>query len=370
MARRGDYYGSYADAGRRQRHQVGLMTLLDAVMVVVSVVVALFFVILLFVPKFSPETMGFFAGLGLYALYIYMAMLILVLYWLARWRVINAAFMGLLLGIGLFSLPAYYRMEIDRQHLVKYPRSFKLLSYDMDNFSMEGDCEGFDSLSHFIFREMPNIVTLQNAYRADSIDSLLQIKRFKQMPYTSQRRNNALAIYSRYPFARKHSVDSLQNMIWCDIVAENDTIRIYNMSLHINNYAVDSLSGDPIIPERTVGERMQMWGEQSSYRMREIEALMPYITSSPYPCVVAGSLNDIPFTYVYHTLADELVDAYVEKGHGYSHTYRGYEDKLRMDYVFVSESIEVLSYEVLYDADMALHYPLFVRFNEKNKQKK
>lgn len=369
MARRGDYYGSYADAGKRQRRSVGLMTLIDAVVVVVSVVVIFFFVALLLVSKFLPETMGMFAALGLYSLYLYVAMLILVLYWVARWRLINAAVMGVVLVVGMFSLPSYYKMEIDKQHLTKYPRSFKLLSYNMDEFSLEDKKEGLDSLRNFIFREMPNIVTLQNAYEVDSIDSLLRVKRFKQMTYTSKRGNEALAIYSRYPFAKRHEVDSLHNMIWCDIVAEDDTIRIYNISLHIDNYATDSV-GERVVPERTIGERMQAWSEQSDFRVKEMDSLMPYITSSPYPSVVAGSLNDIPFTYVYHTLADELVDAYVEKGHGYSHTYRGYEDKLRMDYVFVSETIEVLSYEVLYDADMALHYPLFVRFNEKDKHKK
>ena len=101
MARRGDYYGSYADAGKRQRRSVGLMTLIDAVVVVVSVVVIFFFVALLIVSKFSPETMGMFAALGLYSLYLYVAMLILVLYWVARWRLINAAVMGVVLVVGM-----------------------------------------------------------------------------------------------------------------------------------------------------------------------------------------------------------------------------------------------------------------------------
>ena len=369
MARRGEYYGSYADAGRRQRRRVGLMTLLDAVLLVVSVVVMLFFVALLVVSHLSPETAGMFAALGLYSLYLYVAMLILVLYWLARWRLVNVAVMGVVLVVGLFSLPSYYKMEIDKQHKTKDPRSFKLLSYNMDEFSLQEDEVGFDSLRSFVFREMPNIVTLQNAYQVDSVDSLLRVKRFKQMEYTKKRGNEALAIYSRYPFAKRHAVDSLQNMIWCDIVADDDTIRIYNVLLHMDNYEVDARSGERIVPERIIGERMKAWSEQSSYRVKEMDSLMPYITSSPYPCVVAGSLNDIPFTFVYNKLAGSLVDAYVEKGHGYSHTYSGYEEGLRLDYVFVSESIEVLSYEVLYDVDMALHYPLFVRFNEKDKHK-
>lgn len=370
MGSKGEYYGNFAGSSRRRRRSIGVMTLLDAALLVVSIVLLVCFVTLLLVPRFTPEQMGMFAALGLYSLYLYMAMLIMVLYWVVRWRLINATIMGLVLFVGLFSLPSYYKIEIDKQHPTKYPRSFKLLTYNLDEYNLEGRERGFDSLCSFVFRELPNIVTLQNAYDADSIDSVLLIKRFKQMPYTKHRRNEALAIYSRYPFAKNSSVDSLQNIIWSDIVAEDDTIRIFNLSLHINNYPVDSLTGERIIPSCTVGERMKRWSVQSKQRAKQIEELLPYIESSPYPYVIAGSINDIPSTFVYRRIAAGRLDAYVEKGFGYSHTYRGYDEGVRLDYVFLSPDVEVLSYEVLYDVDLSLHYPIFVRFNYESQQKK
>lgn len=366
---RNDYYGGYSSSRKPSNRKSGISLLFDAFFLVVSLIVAGLFIVLLIAPTIAPASIGAFAALGLYSLYLYVAMLTLTLYWLVRWRLINATCMGLLLIVGLFFISPYYKLEIRKQHSTKYPRSFKLLSYNLDQIDIEGHRRGYDSLREFIFREMPNIVTLQEAYKVDSLDSLLQLKRFTQMPYTAKRKDESMAIYSRYPFVKKHSVDSLDNIIWCDIVAEDDTIRIYNVSLHLDNAPIDSLTGQRVYREKNVSQRMTEWSSNSNVRANQLRAILPYINSSPYPYVVAGSLNDVPFTYVYNQLADSRQDAYVEKGYGYSYTYRGFYDNVRLDYAFLSPKIEVLSYQVLESANMAMHYPIFVRFSYESQKK-
>lgn len=364
-----EYYGGFSSPNRTSKRKSGISLLVDAFFFLASIIVAGLFIFLLVAPKLAPSSIGAFAAIGLYSLYLYVAMLTLTLYWLVRWRLINATVMGTILIVGLFFISPYYKLEIRKQHAEKYPRSFKLLSYNLERADIEAHRRGYDSLREFIFVQMPNIVTLQEAYKVDSLDSLLQLKRFTQMPYTTKRKDNSMAIYSRYPFVKNHSVDSLPNVIWCDIIAEDDTIRIYNISLHLDNVPIDSLTGERIYHRKNVSQRMAEWSRNSSVRAEQLKTILPYINSSPYPYVVAGSLNDVPLTYVYNLMADNRQDAYVEKGYGYSYTYRGFYDDIRLDYAFLSPKIEVLSYQVIEAADMAMHYPIFVRFNYESQKK-
>ena len=63
---------------------------------------------------------------------------------------------------------------------------------------------------------------------------------------------------------------------------------------------------------------------------------------------------------VYRTMADGLTDAFRACGRGYSHTFRGFYDALRIDYVLVSPQLEPLTYEVP-DEALSDHLPVIVR---------
>lgn len=365
-----DYYGSYASSGKPKNRKLGISLLFDAFFLILSIAVAGLFVCLLLSTFISPEALGAFSAIGLYALYLYMAMTALVLYWIVRWRLINASFMAVLLIVGLFFISPFYKLEISKQHPQKFPRSFKLMSYNLRQMDIEQHRVGYDSLRSFLVRENPNIVVLQEAFVVDSIDTLLMSRRFSRMPYTKKRRDTSMAIYSRYNFAKGHEVDSLPNIIWADIIAGDDTVRIFNISLHLDNAEIDSLTGKPIYHEQNISQRMQSWSENSRQRVEQARSIQPYLKACPYPYVVVGSINDIAFSYAYNLLSDGLQDAYVEKGFGFSYTYRGFEDMQRLDYALVSPKLEVLSYEVLEHVDMAEHYPLFVRFDYESNKKK
>ena len=55
-----------------------------------------------------------------------------------------------------------------------------------------------------------------------------------------------------------------------------------------------------------------------------------------------------------------LDDAFSRCGEGYSHTYRGFFDLLRIDFVFASSDLELLSYEVP-EIGASDHFPVLVR---------
>lgn len=77
--------------------------------------------------------------------------------------------------------------------------------------------------------------------------------------------------------------------------------------------------------------------------------------------IVCGDFNDTPMSYVYRKMARGMNDAFAECGEGYSYTYRGFFDMLRIDYVLASPDLQMLSYEVPH-LGCSDHYPVAVRF--------
>jgi endonuclease/exonuclease/phosphatase family metal-dependent hydrolase len=87
--------------------------------------------------------------------------------------------------------------------------------------------------------------------------------------------------------------------------------------------------------------------ENNILRAAQVDTLAQMIAVSPYPTIVCGDFNDTPVSYTYRSMARNLRDAFRWAGRGYSHTYRGFFDMLRIDYVMCSDEFEPLSYEVI-----------------------
>jgi hypothetical protein len=172
------------------------------------------------------------------------------------------------------------------------------------------------------------------------------------------RHNLSPAIYSRYPIISASRIDTLKNYVWADIVIKKDknnedTIRVFNNHLHstairrddneyIENH--DFLEGDSVGKMRSMVNRLT---DNNRIRAEQADTLASLVAASPYPVIVCGDFNDTPVSYTYRTIARKLNDSYRKVGRGYSHTYRGFFDMLRIDYILFSDEFEPLSYEVV-----------------------
>ena len=166
-----------------------------------------------------------------------------------------------------------------------------------------------------------------------------------------------LAIYSRFPILRsghfnfEHSTNS---MLWADVVLHRrDTIRIFNNHLQTTeiNASDQHFITTPEIMQAEADEvktRIRNIARKlrNNYRIRATQAdsLAVIIGESPYPVVVCGDFNDTPMSYVYHTVRGDLTDAFSEKAAGSIHTYQGFFNLFRIDYLFHSRSLRTLSY--------------------------
>lgn len=87
--------------------------------------------------------------------------------------------------------------------------------------------------------------------------------------------------------------------------------------------------------------------ENNKLRASQVDTISRMIAASPYPAIVCGDFNDVPVSNSYRRMSRRLRDSFRDQGRGYSHTYRGFFDMLRIDYVLASKEFTTLSYDVI-----------------------
>ncbi len=360
----GDYYkSSYTSSGGRRRNQRSATGLIIDIFVgVITLVVVALFLTTLFVPSLDPRQHGEVSTLGLVAPIIYAMQAALTLYWIVRWRPFIAVVMVFVSLLGVFQLSLFYKLELRRVYSEpnlkpRYDKkALKVMSYNVRSFIDDNRERQLDSIVKIIKAVNPDILCLQEMGFSDIADSLLEP--LKPMPHSLSRVNLSPVIYSRYPIIKASRMDTLKNFVWADIVIKKDknnedTIRVFNNHLHStairrddSNYIENHeyLEGDSLGKVHSMVKRLT---ENNRVRAEQADTLAALVAASPYPVIVCGDFNDTPVSYTYRTVARKLNDPYRKVGRGYSHTYRGFFDMLRIDYIFYSDEFEALSYEVV-----------------------
>lgn len=348
------YSGNYSSRNKQQRSAFGL--LFDTLMMVITIPIMLLFVASLFVPLVNPNSAGIFSILGLVAPFVYGAMLLVTLYWILRWRWIAVPLI-LLAVIGSFSLSSFYRPELKRFYEKSYPSSaVKVLTYNARSFINDNGQRCLDSVAEMIRVIRPDVICFQEMGFSHKMDSILKHEQLKYspLPKSLSRVDLSPAIYSRHPIVAAERIDSMKNFVWADVVIRKDTLRLFNLHLHttairrdegqyIENHQYLEEEGD-IDKLRSMASRLS---ENNKLRSTQADTIATIIASSPYPVIVCGDFNDTPVSYTYRRVSRKLKDAFREAGRGYSYTYRGFFDMLRIDYVLYDKRFTALGYDVI-----------------------
>ena len=359
-----DYYKtSYTSSGGRRRNQRSAAGLfVDILVGVVTLVVVALFITTLFVPTLDPRECGEISTLGLVAPFIYVIQTLLMFYWIVRWRPFVAVPMIIISLMGVFQLSLFYKLELRRVYTEsnlrpKYDKkALNVVTYNVRSFIDDNGERCIDSLVNVIKALNPDILCLQEMGFSEIADSLLEPLR--PMPRSLSRVNLSPAIYSRYPIIKASRIDTMKNYVWADIVIKKDktredTIRVFNNHLHStairrddNSYIENHeyLEDDSLGKVKSMINRLTVNNRERAF---QADTLAKIVAESPYPVIVCGDFNDTPVSYTYRTVARDLNDSYRKVGRGYSHTYRGFFDMLRIDYILCSDEFEPLSYDVV-----------------------
>lgn len=371
-----EYYNAAGgnSSGRPRRGLV--LWLADAVLTVVTLVVGGAMLVTFFVPYVNPARVWFFPVLGLAAPAVYVSTLLLALYWVIRWRWLRAGFMLALVVAGLFQVSLFWRPEFRRDYGGQtYDRAaFKMMTYNVRSMYGEDKQSSVDSIVRLIVDLGPDIVCMQefNSRLAEKSEAFAELCRtYERTGYgraaADSLQSAPLVIFSKHRIVRSGVVLEPRSSIWADVLLGGDTIRIFNN--HLRSTAINASDNEYItnrgflsdtareVKIRSIVDRFRA---NSVLRAAQVDSIAQIVAQARGRKIVCGDFNDTPVSYVYRTMARGLDDAFSECGSGYSHTFRGFFNTLRIDYVLSSGGLEPLSYEVP-DVDYSDHHPVVVR---------
>ncbi len=177
-----------------------------------------------------------------------------------------------------------------------------------------------------------------------------------------------LAIFSRYPIVRRGVISfgklTQNHAMWADLARpapSHDTIRVFN--LHLQSMSLDEAA---IVAAATTeaGLRQKAAGLLRRFRngavarAHQADTLVARLARSPYPVLLAGDLNDLPYSYPYDQLADHLQNAWATVGNGFGATYHGKLPGLRIDHQFASPQWQIRGCRVHREIPWSDHFPV------------
>lgn len=281
-----------------------------------------------------------------------------LLYWLIfSWR---HFLLILILSAGLF-YPIYLSYPIIQFNKVKDMKAdLSVLSYNTHGFKEEGTKE-------LLIKNKADIMLLQEAYQGQQ--KSLKNKEFKD--YYSEF-YGLLTIYSKYPIIQTKKIipdnnEELNGLAaYADIDLGTDTIRVINV--YLEPMYIDKEMVKEIIQSDT-SQKAEISSKKVELKLvkgmqkhqKQLEAIIPYITSSRHPVILGTDLNSTPVSYEYEKLKKYLTDSFIEVGQGDATTFHGFKFPIRIDYLFHSKEFKTVEAYII-RKKFSDHYPVVVKY--------
>lgn len=399
-----DYYYSSpheSSTGRKNRRRSLSGRLFDFVMVIISIVVSVLVLLTLLAPVVNPHRMWILSLLALGAPLIYATLILLILYWIIRWRWKYIVPMALVALLGVGKVSRYYRITPVQDHSAQQTPAerqraergtFSVMTYNIGNFkpyfgidkdpvrAVATGAEVIDSLA-------PDIICLQEfqstpACPREMFDTLLTSRKYRGVvslrltTHPKQGHGVGNAIYTRYKIIRSGVINNATELDstaciaqWADLMIGDDTVRVVNNHLRTTMITQNDqeylVSGDFIEDGsmeredklRSIADRFQL---NSQIRADQADTISRFVAASPYRVIVCGDFNDGAMSYTYRRIGRKMDDTFVEAARGKTNTYRGFFNLLRIDFIFVDRRFEVLSYSSP-RLGVSDHYPVVSR---------
>jgi endonuclease/exonuclease/phosphatase family metal-dependent hydrolase len=279
----------------------------------------------------------------------------MLIFWLLR-RDRFAIYHLLLLAIGWQHITAFVGMSSAQP---KSNDAVTVFSHNLGaylngkNFQNQWEKAATDYIAFLKKNGDPDVVCIQES--ADVLRDLLIKKAGYAHHYFVPRKGNF--ILSRFPMQAGADIpfENTGNCAqWATIEAHGQKIRVFNVHLQ-SNYV--STQTDELIREGAV-KKKESWlylgrildriSVNTIKRAAQADLVLKQIDKTDAPLLLCGDFNDTPNSYVYHLLANNMTDAFREKGRGLGYTFAGSLPLLRIDYVLASEQIDVLDAGVVH----------------------
>ena len=182
-----------------------------------------------------------------------------------------------------------------------------------------------------------------------------------------------MAIFSRFAIVRRGTIPfgrlSQNHAMWADLVrpagrtgrGRPDTIRVFNVHLQSMSMAeadIATATTSRAGLRQKAPNLLRRFRNGAVARGTQVDTVLARVARSPYPVLLAGDLNDLPYSYTYDQLADHLQNAWATVGLGIGATYNGRLPGLRIDQQFAGPQWQVLGCQVHREIKWSDHFPV------------
>ena len=245
-----------------------------------------------------------------------------------------------------FYFNAFYKFSSENDS-IDYKNTLTVMSYNVRLFN-KYEKKSFGDVSKtmkaYFETENPDVICIQEYYVPNKID-------FSEYPYRYEHfktRNTKLgnAIFSKYPLINKGAFDfknTGNNTIYADIVKGKDTLRVYGVHLQ----SIGILPEVAFLQDSDNRRLRRKFVQAFEKQQFQIDAIQSHKQKTINPVIICGDFNNTPFSYSYRKMKGTMKDAFRERGNGLGTTFLFDKFPLRIDYIFASEELEVISFKTL-----------------------
>jgi endonuclease/exonuclease/phosphatase family metal-dependent hydrolase len=361
--------------------------------IVSNIIVAVFFVIGCYNKLFFK--LGWPLGfLSLASFYFFLLLLLFIVFWLfvkKGWALVSLV--AIAICFRPFSHVVPYRFSSSFAD-VAGAEDLRVMSWNVAQFDLlyyKKKPEVRDDMMALINKYKPDIACFQEMVAADTLVNLnnAYYKRYSfvsvfeyaeklKYPYYAfsydfrydflDHQHFGTIIFSRYPIINSQRFtfppyNYNSDFQYADIVKDGDTIRVFNVHLQSLKFTdgTRAFIDDPSLESKQDIKRSRTVISKFKHgfllRKQQVDRVKKEIDNSPYPVILCGDFNDVPNSYAYQTIGENLQNAFAEKGRGLGRTYTSISPTLRIDNIFVSDSFTVNRF-VRLPVKLSDHYPI------------
>lgn len=260
--------------------------------------------------------------------------------------------------------------------------SLSLLSYNVANFNADefyqtpGKRNRANLITNWVIRHEASVKCFQEFYNSQRHPVLQMADRLRAAGYTHEavlrpeyRQTPdsflGVAIFSKYPIINQgrepFGIHAHNGIVWADINAGTDTVRIINVHLESMGIRVRRV----LSQREMAGVRTETRGilallrEGFMARRDQIISVEKYIAQSPFPVIVTGDFNETPYSVAYGRMRAKLSSAFEEAGKGFGFSLNRAPKLLRIDNQFYDpRRLTPLSFKTLNDVPYSDHFPI------------
>ena len=332
-----------------------------------------------------PDEVKYIALLSLTTPFAILANFIFVVIWLLSSRKLLSLISIAILAFCYQMIPAIFGLHYFSENDWEPGNNrFKLMTWNvhaLGTFNHPHEKKHAEAIIDFIRHEDPDILCLPEF----AMSANRKLRRYPEIirksgnyrSYYFKMDNNygphiqiGTALYSRYPVVhyQAHALSDLIFLLEVDILIGEQIVRV--AAVHLKSFGLsdeDKAVIEQVKQQKTESlakSRSFVWKFNQAYveRAREAEKVRQILGSSPYPVILCGDFNDLPYSYTYTTMKGSLNDAFSEKGRGFGRTYNQIIPTLRIDYIlYNANALQVLALKTPYSG-YSDHSPVIANF--------